>query len=73
LKYSGIRRDNVLVGHSTAHNSASELIQRQFDRRLRSATVTDATGAVVGEVGPHPDTGWRTWWALDAAGAQALR
>jgi YD repeat-containing protein len=72
LKYSGIRRDGVSVGGSTGRSSASELTRRLFDRRLRSATVTDASGAVVGEIGPHPDTGRRTWWAYDAPGRMTM-
>lgn len=68
LKYSGIRRDGVSVGGSTARASASELTRRLFARRLRSATVTDATGDIVGEIGPHPETGRRTWWAFDGSG-----
>ena len=72
LRYSGIRRDGVCVGGSTARNSASELTRRLFVRRLRSATVTDVTGDVVGEIGPHPDHGRRTWWAYDAPGRLAV-
>lgn len=71
LKYSGIRRDGVPVGGSTASSSAPELTKRLFDRRLGSAIVTDAAGVVVGEIGPHPDTGRRTWWAYDTDTAAA--
>lgn len=54
------------LGHSTAFHSGDNLTKALFDRRMRVATVFDTeTGAIVGEVTAHPDTGVRVWCAAD--------
>lgn len=65
LDYKGVNSYGAAACGRTQSTPAN-LTKALFGRRMRSATVFDAqTGAIVGEVTAHPDTGARTWWAAD--------
>ena len=63
LRYIGIdRRGRGVAGTLGPRQSLAAHVEELFEKGWQRLEVTDSSGVVAG-IGPHPDTGRRTWWA----------
>jgi hypothetical protein len=69
--WTGTRRDGVSVSGKTEtmHNLAG-FVRHKFRRGWRSLAISH-NGEVVGGIGPHKDTGRRSWWPAKRKGGTA--
>lgn len=61
ISYKGVTRSGVGVVGVTEKYTPAELAELLFRRRYRRVVI-HRDSEIVGEVGPHRDTGRRTWW-----------
>jgi hypothetical protein len=65
LHYRGVdHRGTSRTGQNDlSRHDLTMMVARWFTAGWKSAEVTNLAGDIVAGIGPHPDTGTRTWWS----------